>query len=60
MLDSALTYFLPDYVHLVEELVAYFGGFFVGGVLAAFIFWAIAIAVSSVFGWLNAWASARE
>ena len=60
MLDSALTYFLPDYVDLVEELVAYFGGFFVAGVLACFIFWAISIAISSVFGWLNAWASARE
>lgn len=60
MLDSCISYFLPDYVDLVGELMEYFGQFFVAGVLVCFIVWAIAYAVSSVYGWLHGWASARD
>ena len=60
MLDDALTYFIPDYLDLVQDFIGYFGSFFAGGVLVCFLFWAIAFAVKTVFGWLNSWASARE
>lgn len=59
MLDDALSYFLPDYLDLLQDMLSVFAEFLVAGVLVSFIFWAIAIAVGAVFGWLDSWSSSR-
>lgn len=51
--DEIVSPYIPDYVDLVADVMAFCGGVFVAGVLAAFIAWAIGFAVHSVYRWLN-------
>lgn len=53
--DDLIGPVLPDYIDLVNEVIGLDAAFFVGGVLASFIAWAIGYAVYTAFHWLNIW-----
>ena len=55
--DSLISPVLPDYLDLVNEIIGLDASFFIGGVIASFIAWAIGYAIYTAFHWLNNWAS---
>lgn len=57
MLDAMLSPVIPDYVSLLQEILALQAEFFVGGVLISFLAWAVGIAVYTAFRWLKSWTS---
>lgn len=60
MVDDYISVFLADYADLAGDFMAFFGGFFVAGVLLCFVLWAIAYTVHAVYAWLSAWGTARD
>lgn len=51
--DEIIGAYIPDFVQFVTDTMAFFGGVFVAGMLAAFIAWVIGFTVHSVYRWLN-------
>lgn len=51
---------LPDFSEWLDDAIAFNFELMVGGILFAFILWAIGYAIYSVFGWLNSWTREDE
>ena len=51
--DTIVSGYIPNFTDFVTDVMAFFGGVFAAGVLAAFIAWAIGFTVHSVYRWLN-------
>lgn len=54
-MESVIETYVPEYVQFASDVLASLSEFVVGGVLAAFMVWAVAFVVQWLFDVLNEW-----